>query len=141
VQVGSDRWSVVARELEDGVERDECWSVAAAVYPGFDSYTRFTDRRIPRRGARAPSPLNEKDEHMTTETPRERPTPDEWIARFARVLGVEAPDETTTNHLLGVAGTAAHASERTAAPVACYLVGLAGLSPEEAEVLAESIVA
>ena len=46
VQVGADRWSVAARELEDGSERDECWSLAAAVYPGFGSYQRFTDRRI-----------------------------------------------------------------------------------------------
>jgi F420H(2)-dependent quinone reductase len=47
VQVGADRWSVAARELEDGSERDECWSLAADVYPGFDSYRRFTDRRLP----------------------------------------------------------------------------------------------
>lgn len=47
VQVGADRWSVAARELESGPERDECWSLAAAVHPGFDSYQRFTDRRIP----------------------------------------------------------------------------------------------
>jgi deazaflavin-dependent oxidoreductase (nitroreductase family) len=47
VQVGADRWSVATRELEDGSERDECWSLAAAVYPGFDSYQRFTDRQIP----------------------------------------------------------------------------------------------
>jgi deazaflavin-dependent oxidoreductase (nitroreductase family) len=47
VQVGADRWSVAARELEDGPERDECWSLAAAVYPGFDSYQGFTERRIP----------------------------------------------------------------------------------------------
>jgi F420H(2)-dependent quinone reductase len=47
VQVGADRWSVAARELEDGSERDECWSLAAAVYPGFDSYQRFTDRQLP----------------------------------------------------------------------------------------------
>lgn len=46
VQVGADRWSVAARELESGPERDECWSLAAAVYPGFDSYRGFTDRRI-----------------------------------------------------------------------------------------------
>ena len=45
VQVGADRWSVAARELEDGSERDECWSLAADVYPGFDSYRRFTDRQ------------------------------------------------------------------------------------------------
>jgi deazaflavin-dependent oxidoreductase (nitroreductase family) len=47
VQVGTDRWSVAARELGDGPERDEAWSLAAAVYPGFDSYQRFTDRQIP----------------------------------------------------------------------------------------------
>jgi deazaflavin-dependent oxidoreductase (nitroreductase family) len=47
VQVGGDRWSVAARELEEGAERDDCWSLAAAVYPGFDSYQKFTDRRRP----------------------------------------------------------------------------------------------
>jgi deazaflavin-dependent oxidoreductase (nitroreductase family) len=47
VQVGADRWSVAARELEDGPERDEAWSLANTVYPGFDSYQRFTDRQIP----------------------------------------------------------------------------------------------
>jgi F420H(2)-dependent quinone reductase len=47
VSVAGDRWSVAARELEHGSERDECWSLAAAVYPGFDSYQRFTDRQIP----------------------------------------------------------------------------------------------
>jgi F420H(2)-dependent quinone reductase len=56
VQVGADRWTVAARELQDGPERDEAWSLAAAVYPGFDSYQAFTERRIPvavleRRGA------------------------------------------------------------------------------------------
>jgi deazaflavin-dependent oxidoreductase (nitroreductase family) len=47
VQVGSDRRAVTCRELDDGPERDECWSLARAVYPGFDSYQGFTDRRIP----------------------------------------------------------------------------------------------
>lgn len=47
VQVGADRWGVTARELDDGPERDECSSLAPAVYPGFDSYPRFTERRIP----------------------------------------------------------------------------------------------
>jgi deazaflavin-dependent oxidoreductase (nitroreductase family) len=47
VQVGAERWAVAARELDDGPERDECWSLAAAVYPGFDSYQRFTERQIP----------------------------------------------------------------------------------------------
>ena len=47
VQVGNQRWAVAARELDDGPERDECWSLARAVYPGYDSYREFTDRRIP----------------------------------------------------------------------------------------------
>ena len=56
-------------------------------------------------------------------------TGDEWIAAFAASLGVEPPDAETVETLLDLAGTAAHASERTAAPIACYLVGLAGASP------------
>jgi F420H(2)-dependent quinone reductase len=47
VQVGANRWSVSARELPDGPERDECWALATAVYSGFDSYRTFTDRKIP----------------------------------------------------------------------------------------------
>jgi F420H(2)-dependent quinone reductase len=47
VQVGADRWPVAVRELDDGPERDECWSLAAAVYPGFESYRQFTERRLP----------------------------------------------------------------------------------------------
>jgi hypothetical protein len=34
------------RELEEGRERDEGWSLATAAYPGFDSHQRFTDRQI-----------------------------------------------------------------------------------------------
>jgi hypothetical protein len=34
-------------EFGEGVERDECWALAARVYPGFNSYQRFTDRRLP----------------------------------------------------------------------------------------------
>jgi deazaflavin-dependent oxidoreductase (nitroreductase family) len=47
VQVGADRWRVVARELRNGPERDECWALAVARYPGFDAYQTYTDRRIP----------------------------------------------------------------------------------------------
>jgi hypothetical protein len=56
----------------------------------------------------------------------------EWIEAFAARIGVEPPDEATVEVLLEVAGVAAHASERTAAPVACWLLGRAGLSPTEA---------
>ena len=54
-------------------------------------------------------------------------TGQEWIAAFAVELGVAAPSAETFEELLALAGTAAHSSERIAAPIACYLVGLAGV--------------
>jgi uncharacterized protein DUF6457 len=50
-------------------------------------------------------------------------TRDEWIAAFAREAGVPAPSVQEIRELLDLAGTAAHASERTAAPLACWLAG------------------
>ena len=64
-------------------------------------------------------------------------TRDEWIGAFAARLGVEAPDADTVAELLDLAGEAAHASERTAAPVACWLIGRAGLAPSDALALAK----
>lgn len=63
----------------------------------------------------------------------------EWIDDFAARLGVEAPDDKTIEVLLAIAGDAAHASERVAAPIACYLVGRAGLDPKAAKLLAEKV--
>jgi hypothetical protein len=63
----------------------------------------------------------------------------EWVEDFARRLGLAAPDEETIEVLLGLAGTAAHQSERTAAPIACYLVGLAGVDPARAAGLAAEV--
>ena len=68
--------------------------------------------------------------------PTDDRTASEWVAAFAARLGVEPPDDETVTTLLELAGVAAHASERTAAPVACWLVGRAGLSPAEALALA-----
>jgi hypothetical protein len=65
----------------------------------------------------------------------------EWIAAFAEQLGVAAPDAATVDVLLELAGVAAHASERVAAPIACWLVGQAGASPTEALATAASITA
>jgi Domain of unknown function (DUF6457) len=53
----------------------------------------------------------------------------EWLDRFAAALGVEAPDDATVEALLALAGHAAHSSERWAAPLACWVVGRAGLDP------------
>ena len=66
-------------------------------------------------------------------------TPDEWLAAFAARLGVEPPDGATVTALLDLAGVAAHASERTAAPVACWLIGRAGVPPADALEVAREV--
>jgi hypothetical protein len=50
-------------------------------------------------------------------------TRDEWIAAFAREVGVQPPTLQEIRELLDLAGSAAHASERTAAPLACWIAG------------------
>lgn len=66
------------------------------------------------------------------------PTGTEWIDAFAARLGVDPPDPATVEILLELAGVAAHASERVAAPIACWLVGQAGASPADALALARA---
>ncbi|HEY2997882.1 MAG TPA: DUF6457 domain-containing protein [Acidimicrobiales bacterium] len=66
-------------------------------------------------------------------------TRDEWVADFAAELGVDPPDAATVETLLALAGTAAHASERTAAPIACYLVGVARVDPATAAAIAAAM--
>lgn len=58
-------------------------------------------------------------------------TRDEWIAAFARQAGVERPSADQIRELLALAGTAAHASERTAAPIACWIAGRSELDAEQ----------
>jgi hypothetical protein len=48
---------------------------------------------------------------------------DEWLAEFAEKLGLDPPTKAEIAALLDIAATAAHASERTAAPIACWLAG------------------
>lgn len=48
---------------------------------------------------------------------------DEWLAEFARRLGVAPPSDEEVEQLLSLAAAAAHASERTAAPIACWIAG------------------
>lgn len=56
----------------------------------------------------------------------------EWLATYAAELGVAPPDEETVERLLELAGIAAHSSERIAAPITTWLVGVAGLDVERA---------
>jgi hypothetical protein len=64
-----------------------------------------------------------------------------WLAAFAAELGVDAPDDDEVDALLALAGTAAHASERVAAPVACWLAALAGVTPAQARETAALLAA
>jgi hypothetical protein len=66
-------------------------------------------------------------------------TRDEWIARFAVEARVERPSVEEVRELLDLAGTAAHASERTAAPLACWIAGRSDLSLSELLAAAQRI--
>ena len=74
---------------------------------------------------------------MTTDG--SRPTGPEWIEAFAAKLGVQPPSTAEFDELLALAGVAAHASERIAAPVACWLAATAGVAPDAARAIAESL--
>lgn len=56
----------------------------------------------------------------------------EWLTGYAASLGVTPPSDAEIEQLLALAGIAAHASERTAAPITCWLAGRAGLTPADA---------
>jgi hypothetical protein len=83
-----------------------------------------------------------QDETVSDENdvPTDDPT-ERWLARFATALGVEPPDAATVEQLLDLAGVAAHASARTAAPITCYLVGQAGLEASAALELGQRLAA
>jgi hypothetical protein len=63
----------------------------------------------------------------------------EWIDAYAARLGVDPPSTEEFSTVLDLAGEAAHASERVAAPVACWLSARAGLSVEESLALAREV--
>ena len=50
-------------------------------------------------------------------------TAEEWIRTFAEAIGCDPPDQQQMDGILRLASVAAHASERRAAPIACYLAG------------------
>lgn len=56
----------------------------------------------------------------------------EWLQAFADKLGVDPPTTDEFKVLLDLAAEAAHASERVAAPVACWVAAKAGVTPDEA---------
>lgn len=63
----------------------------------------------------------------------------EWLGAYAAEIGVEAPDEETIGELLELAATAAHSSERIAAPIACFMAGRDGRAPAELRAAADRV--
>ncbi|HZE05921.1 MAG TPA: DUF6457 domain-containing protein [Solirubrobacteraceae bacterium] len=56
----------------------------------------------------------------------------EWLAAYAESLGTSPPSTEEFKAILDVAGEAAHASERVAAPAACWVAARAGVDLDEA---------
>jgi uncharacterized protein DUF6457 len=66
-------------------------------------------------------------------------TAEEWIAAFAAALGRPAPTPDEMAGMLALASIAAHASERRAAPIACWLAASAGVGLDEARERAQQV--
>jgi hypothetical protein len=63
----------------------------------------------------------------------------EWIESYAERLGTEPPTTEEFSTLLDLAAEAAHASERVAAPVACWVAAKAGIDPDQGLSVARQI--
>ena len=63
----------------------------------------------------------------------------EWITAYADHLGVDPPTSEEWSQLLELAAVAAHASERVAAPVSCWVAAQAGVSAQAALEAARAI--
>jgi len=66
-------------------------------------------------------------------------TAEQWVEQFADEVGTERPSKDEFDQVLKLAAEAAHASERTAAPVACWIAGRTGTSLAEAISIAERV--
>ena len=79
------------------------------------------------------SQSRDREEDMSEETPSAQ----QWLEGLAKELNLPDPSTEEINNLLDLAGIAAHSSERVAAPIACWLIGVAKISPAEALKLVE----
>lgn len=64
---------------------------------------------------------------------------DEWLADFCERIGADPPSEEEVVALLDLAATAAHSSERTAAPLACWVAGRSGRPAAELGEIAREV--
>ena len=67
------------------------------------------------------------------------PSAEQWIEAFAAALGRPAPTAEQREAMLKLASVAAHATERRAAPIACWLAAASAVSLDEAIVLAQEL--
>lgn len=65
----------------------------------------------------------------------------DWLASFAAETGIAPPTEEELGTLLELTGIAAHASERIAGPITCWLVGQARLDPAAALAIGKRLAA
>jgi hypothetical protein len=63
----------------------------------------------------------------------------EWITAYAQRLGVPPPSTDDFRVILDLAGVAAHASERVAAPVACWVAAQADVDLDRALQVAQEV--
>jgi hypothetical protein len=63
----------------------------------------------------------------------------QWVAEFAAAIGGRPPTDAEVDAILALAGEAAHRSLRTAAPVACWVAGVAGVPLADALEVAKTI--
>ena len=66
-------------------------------------------------------------------------TAEEWVRTFAERIGADPPAQELMDEILRLASVAAHASERRAAPIACYLAGITGRPLGELREMAEAL--
>ena len=62
-----------------------------------------------------------------------------WLDRYTAALGSPPITDEDVETLLALAGVAAHASERKAAPVTCYLAARSGVSILDALAIARRL--
>jgi hypothetical protein len=65
----------------------------------------------------------------------------EWLAAFAERLDTAPPTQDEFKAILDLAAEAAHASERVAAPAACWVCARAGRPLEEGLAVARELAA
>jgi hypothetical protein len=66
-------------------------------------------------------------------------TAEQWVERFAAEVGADSPSGDEFDEVLKLAAEAAHSSERTAAPVACWIAGRTGKPLAELIAIAERV--